>query len=77
MTITGVKVLTKRGKAKDETEYLTLTLTDGETVDVCRTSDAASMNTLEETPMGELVTVCITQSVYNGVIYNKITAIKI
>lgn len=73
MTITGIKVMTKRGKAKDDSEYLTLTLTDGETVDVLRTSDTSSMKAIEEIPMGEQVTVCITQSVYKDVIYNKIT----
>ena len=76
MTITGAKVMTKIGKAKDETRYLTITLTDGETVDVCRTSDPTSMIYLEDLPMGEMVTLCITQSVYKEKIYNKINSIK-
>lgn len=75
MTVTGLKVMTKRWANDDGKEYCNVTIADGETVDVCRTSDPAAMTTLEGVMMGEEVTLCITQSVYKDKLYNTIVKV--
>lgn len=74
MTIKGYVVIQKVEK-RYETEYKTLIITDGTTVDVCRTSDAATMKDLEQYSMGDEITICITQNVYKEKVYNTIEKI--
>lgn len=75
MTVTGFKVMTKRWTTDEGKENFNIVLTDGETVDVCRTSDTAAMSILEGVMMGEQITLCITQSVYKDKLYNTIVKV--
>lgn len=74
MTITGYLVMQKT-ETRNEKTYKTVVITDGSTVDVCRSSDPATMTELGNFTQGEQITVCITQNVYKDKVYNTITKI--
>lgn len=74
MTISGFVVIQNKEK-RNEKEVKTLVITDGTTVDVCRTSDPATMTELEQYTMGDEITLCISQSVYKEKVYNTIEKI--
>lgn len=75
MTVTGLKVMTKRWETDEGKVHCNITIADGETVDVCRTSDPSTIDLLEQMSMGEQVTLCVTQSVYKDKVYNTIVKI--
>lgn len=74
MTITGYLVM-QNTETRNEKTYKTAVITDGSTVDVCRTSDPTTMNELGNFTRGEMITLCITQNVYKDKVYNTITKI--
>lgn len=74
MTISGFVVIQNKEK-RNEKEVKTLVITDGTTVDVCRTSDPSAMTELEQYTMGDEITLCISQSVYKEKVYNTIEKI--
>lgn len=74
MTISGYVVIQNKEK-RNEKEIKTIVITDGTTVDVCRTGDPATMTELENYTMGDEITLCVTQSVYKEKVYITIEKI--
>lgn len=74
MTITGLVVMQKE-EMKNEKKTRSIVVTDGQTVDVCRTSDPAAMSRLDDYSMGDEITLCISQNVYKEKVYNTIEKI--
>lgn len=75
MTITGIVVMQKTEQKKENEATTSLVITDGETVDVCRTSNPTTMNALEAYTLGDEITICVKQNVYKEKVYNTIEKI--